>query len=537
LSKDHTEVVALKRTIPPHKDVPATRVQEEPVPLIPLSTQGLPSEQLPTGWLVRRVRTRDLAVLCLIAVMLISNVPLVASGGGATFLYWMIGFVTFLLPSALVCLQLYRLFPGEGAVYLWANKAFGNFWDAFLGFYCHWLPGMLGLLVSVSTLVTFVQALNANWLHAPWQQGVAEMIALGLAQALCLLPQKIFSRLINGVFLAYGSMFVLLALAALVWLGTGHAAQGDFTAQGWQVSVSHWPIVAVTILCLVGIEVPLNLGGEVIHPKAVERALLWSTGVIMLGYLLATFAIAVVLSPQDASNPAMISTIFRRALGPLIGTALSGIFNGVMVLYFIGVTAAFNCMFARLLLVVSVDRRLPRVLRRLDQHQVPYHATLCQTGINVILVGLIYVVAPAFAPSNPAFALVVFLITINGGSVIWNMAMIGLFLCGLILFARERRQLAGRWMLPAPLLSLSALLGIGASCIAIAGTLFGGSPVPQVLDTADWEYWMFVVVLASLAIGATYSFLVPEREDLVALLRRKHRQVTLDEKASTCSRE
>jgi hypothetical protein len=42
----------------------------------------------------------------------------------------------------------------------------------------------------------------------------------------------------------------------------------------------------------------------------------------------------------------------------------------------------------------------------------------------------------------------VFLVTINGGAVIWNIAMIGLILCGIILYTRYRAWLAGNWIVP-----------------------------------------------------------------------------------------
>lgn len=481
----------------------------------------LPSTHIPQGLLPRCLRTRDLMVLCLIAVLLINNVSLVTGAGGAAFIYWIVGGAAFLVPSALICLQLYRLFPGEGAVYLWANRAFGDFVATFLGFFCNWLPGVVGLLVSISAFVTYTQALNPTWLNTPWQQGIAEIVVLLAAQGLCLLPPRILHRIINTVWLAYGSIFLLLTLAALLWLVTGHQPQGDFSARGWQISVSHWPIVAIMILCFVGIEVPLNLGLEVVHPGVVERALKWSIPLVIGGYLLATFAIAVVLPPSDAANPALIAEVMPLVFGPGVGGILQVMTNLILLCYFVCVTAAFNLMFSRLLLVAGMDRRLPRAMQRLSRQRVPVPAMWAQTLINVGLVVVIYFLAPVFGSSNnQEFSLIVFLIVINGGAIIWNLAMIGLFLSGIVLIARYRFQFSGPWILPPPMLHLLACLGIVSAGIAIAGTLFAGSPLPQVLSTPNWTYWILVVVLGSLAVGATHSFLVPEAQDVVALLAK-----------------
>ncbi len=143
-----------------------------------LLSERVPGEMLP---IPRVLRAQDLTVLALIAVFLITNVSLLAGAGGAAFVFFGLGFLFFLIPSALVCAQLYRLFPGEGAVYLWAQKAFGNFWDMLLGFFCHWWAGAFGLIVEVGAVVTYLQALNPSWLQEPWQQGMVQIVALLVA--------------------------------------------------------------------------------------------------------------------------------------------------------------------------------------------------------------------------------------------------------------------------------------------------------------------------------------------------------------------
>ena len=140
--------------LPPSAHAPEARGHAGGTPARP----PLPSERLPRGWLWEGLRGRDLLVLCLFSVLLVTNLPVIAGAGGASFVYWGLGFLAFLLPSALVCTQLYRMFPGEGAVYLWANKALGNFWDTLLGFFCNWWPGCIGLTIEALACVTSIQA-------------------------------------------------------------------------------------------------------------------------------------------------------------------------------------------------------------------------------------------------------------------------------------------------------------------------------------------------------------------------------------------
>ncbi|MBO0777885.1 MAG: APC family permease [Ktedonobacteraceae bacterium] len=517
---------------------PTVTAQAGYQPVAATQSQSLPSEQLPAGWLPQVLQTTDLTVLCLFSVLLITNVPVIAAAGGASFVYWILGFLMFLVPSALVCAQLYRLFPGEAAVYLWANKALGSFWDTFLGFFCNWWPGALGLTVEAGAFATSLQALNGSILDTPWKEGAAEIAVLLLAQGLCLVPLRYLRRLFNAIFGAYMVMFTLVGVAGLIWVSNGHHFQGDISAQGWQIGPANYPVFAIVIVSLLGMAVPLNAGLEIVHRRHVNRYLLWGTIITIVGYLFATFGVLAIVPPQDLANPAFISELFSSALGSP-GVVLGNLTYIIMVLYFICATAAFNLMFARLLVVGGVDRRLPFALQRRTAQGVPLNATMVQTGLNIVFVAILFFVAPAIAASDAPLSLATFLVTINAAAVVWNIAMIGLFLCGILLCLRYEHVLKGRWIVPPPVFYTAAGLGVVSALIAIYFTFFAGSPLPDVLNNTDWVFWVLLVVLASLAVGALYSFLVPEVEDLVFLLQRTQRVRTasLGESSSAFTKE
>jgi amino acid transporter len=488
-------------------------VQQEPV--------LLPSARLfEAGWLPRILRTRDLFLFCLVAVLLVTNVPLVAGAGGASMIYWILGFLMFLIPSTLIAAQLFRLFPGEAAVYQWTNRALGNFWDSFVGFFCNWWPGgAVGLTVEAGAVVSSIQMINANWLSLPWQQGLAELGVLLVAQLLCFLPQHLLKQCLKVIVLCYLFMMFLLGWAGITWLISGHPIQGDVSAQGWQIHPEQYPIFATVILALLGVAIPLNVGAEIMHRHAANRALFWGVIVIMVGYLISTLGVLVVLPPKDLTNPSFMSEIFTLAFGPAIGGFL-GLLNAlVMITYFLFAATVYNQLFSRFLLTASIDRRLPATFAQLSQRGVPMNAMIAQTIINSGFIIMVFFLAPIFAPSNQHFSFVVFLVVMNGAAVVWNVAMIGLFLSGIVLFLRHPGQLAACKLVPNWILHTAAVVGIIASLVAIYSVFFAGSPVPDTLNNQEWGFWVLLIVLGSMAIGAVYSYLVPEAEDLAALLR------------------
>src|SRR6266545_2463960 len=75
--------------------------------------------------------------------------------GATAFGWWILGFLAFLIPGAIVTGQLGLIFPGEGSIYLWTHKAFGAFWGFFAGF-CAWWPGVLVMVATGTITLAFL---------------------------------------------------------------------------------------------------------------------------------------------------------------------------------------------------------------------------------------------------------------------------------------------------------------------------------------------------------------------------------------------
>ena len=88
----------------------------------------LRSERIAGGILPPVLNTFDMVAIFVAIVLFISNSAILAGGAGpSAYFYWGLGFITFLIPGAIVTGQLGRMFPGEGSIYVWTNKAFGSF--------------------------------------------------------------------------------------------------------------------------------------------------------------------------------------------------------------------------------------------------------------------------------------------------------------------------------------------------------------------------------------------------------------------------
>ena len=116
--------------------------------------EPLRSEQR-TGELLPRVLSRvDLLAIFIAIVLFIPNASVVQATQGAgsvTYLYWVLGTITFLIPGAIVAGQLNRFMPADGAIYVWTHRALGPLWGFFAAF-CAWFPGVLVLLSAGASI-------------------------------------------------------------------------------------------------------------------------------------------------------------------------------------------------------------------------------------------------------------------------------------------------------------------------------------------------------------------------------------------------
>jgi amino acid transporter len=123
------------------------------------SDRTMISETVAPALVGRVLKSFDLVVIFVALVLFIPNASTVQFAGPATFVFWILGFLTFLIPGAFVTAQLGRMFPNEGSLYVWTHKALGSFWGFFAGF-AAWWPGVLVMILAGSLVVSLSQAID-----------------------------------------------------------------------------------------------------------------------------------------------------------------------------------------------------------------------------------------------------------------------------------------------------------------------------------------------------------------------------------------
>src|SRR5919197_128764 len=412
--------------------------------------QLMVSERIAPGMLPRVLNSMDMTSIFVAIVLFIVNASAIQQAHQAADTYWILGFLAFLIPGALVTAQLGQMFPQEGSLYVWTQKALGPFWGFFAGF-CAWWPGILVMTATGDAVVTIWQFIDTGGLPKNWEQGLVILAVLWFSAILSVLRLRMTQNYANVAVIFYGAAIFVIGLAGILWLiGDGHSATGGFgTADNWWPHSSTWTLFGLVILALLGIEVPLNMGVEIVHMRAIKKYLFWGS-----------HAWAVII--------ALIALWF-----------------------FVSNTVVYNYSFSRLLFVSGLERRMPPAFGRVDEKtRVPVNAIIVQTalatGVTIVAFG------PWFGSDNTKKSVWMLQAAVT---VIWCISMVLLF-TDIYLVKRafpqkfEEVRVAPDWLLFG-----SGIVGIGASILGIIVTF--KTPWVTQWTTHSWRVWLAIIVVVS----------------------------------------
>jgi len=479
--------------------------------VIPDAFGELPSEEYTAKAMPKVAGPLGLTATYVLIIFFITNTPSAIQAGAGTFTFWIVGGLTFFIPCAICTAQLGHMFPHEGSLYNWTHRAFGGYWSFFVSF-CAWFPCILLMIVAADGVVGYVQGLNSNWLAQPWQQGVVLMLILAFSG---IIATQRFASTLTLVKVVLGIAFLavfITGLAGVVWLLKGnHAATTVKTPAdlgfAWNPNGYYTlALFAFIVQCFLGIEVPLNMGGEMRGHSPVTRHLLWGTILVLVGYFVTSFGLLVVVgaNPSTIGNPFAMVLAVKTALGPVAGniTAILIMCN------FIVTPAIYSYAYARLLLVGGIDQRLPMRVARLNKNRVPVNAIIFQTVVAIIFAAILFIVIPAFGVASNAAVLnqEVYIVVISASTLVWAISTAFLPINVLKFYLNDPRAFRKRLIFPMPVLWLSIVFGTATCILSIIGALLF-SLIPAQIPNNVWSLIVGGITAICLVVAAVGGML------------------------------
>lgn len=225
--------------------------------------------------------------------MNINNVPPVAVYGWTSLVLWALAFLTFFVPEAIAVLMLARRYPGEGGIYLWTRREFGDA-HGFLSGWCYWTNNLFYvpvLLIYMTGIFAFAggearaaDLVNQKLFVAAVSFGWLALITLANIRGLAVGK---WIQNIGGLG-AFLSVALVLVAAGTAWAAGVGARPPRATHFSWEMTTSF----AVMCNALVGIELASTMGDEIRNPRRDLGPAIAIAGVVsIVSYLLVTGAV------------------------------------------------------------------------------------------------------------------------------------------------------------------------------------------------------------------------------------------------------
>ena len=325
-----------------------------------------------------------------VATLSLRWIPVAASAGPSSIVIWFVGLATIFIPLALCVMELSSRYPQEGGMYVWSQRAFGDF----AGFITGWIYWTSNLPYFPSVL--YFAASNALYVGGTrWRatQGSApfficfSLLGLGLALALNLAGLNIAKWLSNlGAIGTWLPVALLCVIGGAAWWKFGSATRFNPATMKPSLSLGNFGVWATLLYAFSGAESGSFMGDEIKNARhAVPRALIVAGLIITAGYILGTVAVLVAL-PRANSLEGIMQAISSSA----VRVGWSGVGPAVALLICVsnlGGVGAYLAALSRIPFVAGIDRYLPPAFGHLHPRWgTPYIALIVQAICCVLFI-------------------------------------------------------------------------------------------------------------------------------------------------------
>jgi amino acid transporter len=340
----------------------------------------------------RTLGTLDLVLMSIAAIISFRWLSIAAQIGPSSLTLWLLGMLTFFVPSALAVLELSSRLPGEGGIYLWCKAAFGEL-HAFIVGWCYWISNLVffpSLLLFIAGVFLYVR--GGSWLGLAGSLRFNAAVCLGVLWFATLLNMLGLNRAkwlqnVGGI-ATWVAGALILGGGALAWHELGSAT--SFTPAALLPDFTSLPTLAsfaAMALAYVGLELGPILGGEIQNPRrTIARAVLVACLIVPILYLVGTAALLIALPPVEinliSGIPQSLAAVGSRLGLPAFGAATAAL----VALSQVGTLGAWVAGTARLPFLFGLDRYLPRRLGALHpRFGSPYIALFTQGVITTLI--------------------------------------------------------------------------------------------------------------------------------------------------------
>jgi glutamate:GABA antiporter len=337
---------------------------------------------------------RDLLLFYVVTGISLRWIATAAAAGPSSIVIWIGAWFCFYLPLALSVLELSSRYPGEGGLYVWSKRAFGDF-SGFMAAWVYWssnLPFFPAVLYFAASNVLFIRE-NA-WVHLSNNATfyiVFSLLTLSAATLLNIVGLDVGKWLHNiGALAMWTPVAIVIVMGLIAWHRYGSATA--FTVHSMTPSTHLNDIIFWSVLTFAfgGCETASFMGEEIKNPRrSIPFALLLGGVTVAICYIAGTAAILLAIPSSQVNDLQGLVQAVSKTASRVGFPGVLPVAAFLIALSNIGACSAYLAAVARLPFVAGLDRFLPAAFGALHPRwKTPWVALLTQFALGVIFIFL-----------------------------------------------------------------------------------------------------------------------------------------------------
>jgi amino acid transporter len=329
-----------------------------------MTAPGTSEKQL----LKRELGFFDLTLFYIAGGLSLRWIATAAAAGPSTILIWIFACLCFFVPLAASVLELSARYPQEGGLYVWTQRAFGDF----SGFLAAWTYWMSNLPYFPAVLYFGAGSLLFAFPHGQGLSSSRNYYLMFSLACLALITMSNVRGLKFGKWLstlgAFGSwlpIMILLVLAGVSILRYGSATRFTAATMTPHADLKNAVFWSTIFFAFGGCETGSFMSEEIKNARrTIPRALIVSGVVLALSYIAGTIALLVALPSAAISGLGGFASAVQVMCARLGLSWIVVVIALLIALNTIGGAASFLASTSRLPFVAGIDHYLPRAFGR-----------------------------------------------------------------------------------------------------------------------------------------------------------------------------
>lgn len=251
------------------------------------------------------------AIMTVICVVFVAEAAApVAAIGNSQYFWWIFLLITFLLPYGLISSELGTTYEGDGGMYDWVSKAFGNKWGGRVSWY-YWINFPLWMASLALMFPNVISLLTGT------EMGLVPSLLIELAFVWIIVLIS-FNSICDSAWILNGAAAIKILIAVTLGIlgiygAVTHGVANEYTLSSMlpKFDLNSLSYISVILFNCLGFEVVCTFAGDMENPKKqIPQSIIAGGLVIAAIYIFMAFGIGVAIpSDQISTSTGLVASV------------------------------------------------------------------------------------------------------------------------------------------------------------------------------------------------------------------------------------